>query len=209
MSAGHLVRTQRPGRPPWAAPMQATFSLPNPSSVIPETVRATQLFRHAGSGGARSRTPASLSAHACSLSLKAQGKARQTAPGLGAREEAVLPWPLPGGGRRGLDLPASPGGLRLPCREPQASDFSLRSRLVFLKDICLVCVYLTIPGFPVSLGLYSFSPGMESVLKSSDVKTASYPTLRRELAEPTDAPPPDSHALLHPRRPFAFTFPSS
>lgn len=202
MSAGHLVRTQRPGRLPWAAPMQATFSLPNPSSVIPETVRATQLFRHAGSGGARSQTPASLSAHACSLP---QSKAN----GPRAREEAVLPWPLPGGGRRGLDLPASPGGLRLPCREPQASDFSLRSRLVFLKDICLVCVYLTIPGFPVSLGLYSFSPGMESVLKSSDVKTASYPTLRRELAEPTDAPPPDSHALLHPRRPFAFTFPSS
>lgn len=143
----------------------------------------------------------------CLLMPAASRKARQTAPGLGAREEAVLPWPLPGGGRRGLDLPASPRGLRLPCREPQASDFSLRSRLVFLKDICLVCVYLTIPGFPVSLGLYSFSPGMESVLKSSDVKTASYPTLRRELAEPTDAPPPDSHALLHPRRPFAFTFP--
>lgn len=202
MSAGHLVRTQRPGRPPWAAPMQATFSLPNPSSVIPETVRATQLFRHAGSGGARSRTPASLSAHACRLpQSKANGPRARGAGGGGAAVASP--------GRRGLDLPASPGGLRLPCREPQASDFSLRSRLVFLKDICLVCVYLMIPGFPVSLGLYSFSPGMESVLKSSDVKTASYPTLRRELAEPTDAPPPDSHALSHPRRPFAFTFPSS
>lgn len=68
-----------------------------------------------------------------------------------------------------------------------------------------------ISEFPLGFVLHSFGPGTESVLKSCDMETVSYPTQKYELAEPTEMPPLSNLTRSHTKatRSFAFTFPAS
>lgn len=54
-----------------------------------------------------------------------------------------------------------------------------------------------ISEFPLGFVLHSFGPGTESVLKSCDMETVSYPTQKYELAEPTETPPLSNPTRSH------------